>query len=140
MDRATALSRYLDESGTTLGEWAADWGGAFQGDFDASDFAWREVECYPVERLLHGAGTGRAEPMDTRGQWATWLEREVEDMPDGYVAELADAWLDRPDDFDPIILIERRDGTWDIGDGWHRTGISIVEGVDCIPAVVGVER
>ena len=129
------MNRYLDESDLTLGEWALVWGGAFD-ELDAEHFTWREVECYPVERLLNGSHVD----MNTREQWATWLEGEAEDMPEHYIDELAEAWLERTEDFEPVILVEFRDGTWDIGDGWHRIGISIVEGIACVPAVVGVER
>ncbi len=109
-------------------------GEAFPDDFDAARFDWRYEDCYPLARLTESPQAGGS--VMGPEHWEAWLEMVMLEKPEGYIEALSD----RPYDYDPPVLVEYRNGTYDIGDGWHRFAIYIDEGVESVPVVFGVER
>ena len=56
-----------------------------------------------------------------------------------YYEKLTQAWTQDPLAIGPLIIAETGD-SFDIGDGWHRAAISIVEGIRAVPAILGTRR
>lgn len=74
--------------------------------------------------------------------WIDWLEEEEQgsDRTPLYWEELTEAWLTTPEEVGPVYVIFYQDGSWDIGDGWHRIAISIAHNSPSIYAIWGEEK
>ena len=122
---------------------------------------WEEVRDYPVRNFTEwpllnlgmAFGEGVIEPAE---KWLEIWERELRSdkpwRPKDYYRELEEAWLKDPDAVGPVVLaeyVEEFPMEWpkpgprlvpphiEIGDGWHRIMISVVHGLETIPAIIG---
>lgn len=96
---------------------------------------WVYDRAYPVQRFV-GRIVGRTEE-ETGHDWSLWLESERQSRPE-YINALEAAWLKSPDTVGPVTIAELKDGSVDIGDGWHRIAIAVANGMQTIPAIVGL--
>ena len=109
-------------------------GGGWSAALDPDDYKW-SFEWLPTDALKKSmVGGGKS-------AWESWYkgERSERGGPE-YWAKLEKLWTTRPVGVGPIIVAERSPGLFDIGDGWHRTAIAIVRGMDVVPAIVGRPR
>jgi hypothetical protein len=96
-------------------------------------FRWKFEEL-PVTELLH---------IWPEERWRRWYEseraaRRNEDGDDSYFDGLEQEWSMEPSPIGPIVLV-RIGKTRDIGDGWHRSAIAVVNKWKTVPAVVGTQ-
>ena len=101
-------------------------------DTDPDDYEWT-LEWLPTRALVAAMSGGR------RG-WSKWYEEERGGRggrSEEYWDELERLWVRDPELVGRIIVVERGRGLFDIGDGWHRTAISVVAGMHVVPAIVG---
>lgn len=96
---------------------------------------WVYDPAYPVQKFV-GRIVGRTEE-ETAHDWGLWLESERQDRPE-YINDLEAAWLKDPIAVGPVTIAELRDGSVDIGDGWHRIAMAVANGMQTIPAIVGL--
>ena len=62
-----------------------------------------------------------------------------EDMSYDRYAEVEDYWIPNPTE-EPIIMVRYKDGTNDISDGWHRTGLAFRHNFKNVPIILGIEK
>ncbi len=99
--------------------------------------SWIEEPRYPVRNFIERP-LWLDRPPRTPESWRDWLESERQDRPE-YLDQLEKAWTRDPESVGPIIVAEMRDGTIDIGDGWHRAALSVMHKMKTVPAIVGKE-
>jgi len=71
--------------------------------------------------------------------WMLFYEQERSRAP-AYYDELAAVWKASPQAIGPVVVAFLPNGRLDIGDGWHRAALSLMLGMETIPAVVGIPR
>jgi hypothetical protein len=132
-----------------LAEFAEGEAGAFNvchPEDDGAKWAWEErlfeVSAFVGTRLATWNGVPKSK---SREDWLTWLREEEEDgcsrgggAP--YIAAMQLALAQDSTALGPIVIAILKDGSIDIGDGWHRIGCAVRLGLSHLPAVVGVEQ
>jgi hypothetical protein len=100
-------------------------GACDDGDLDPADLSWSLVDI----------DTARLSSCMADGDWAGWLNAEIEDAHE----DRADDWpsVELGDDVREPIVVTDVEGRILIWDGWHRTAVAIVRGDRTIPAIVG---
>jgi len=101
------------------------------GHAKTEDFIWYFVDCMPVADIA----LGRTE------DWAGWMQKEMaraanEGVPDRYRLFLES----NPDGWDPVVVVEGRDGRFYVWVGHHRVGAAVIRTIRTIEAVVGVRK
>ena len=101
-------------------------------------YNWEYIPAMPVAPLF--TKPDYADHLHPAEDWKEWFQGEIEAEMDGrgysYWAELLGEKIEEP----IVITIpgDRQDGSsWDIWDGWHRSGATISTGRKSIPAVLG---
>lgn len=108
---------------------------ADQGD-NVDLYNWVFVENMPLELLVTRPDVhGRVHGLE---EWVDWFKSEndtaQEEMDDRYWDYLKNEAIENP----IVITMDDQGGTsWDIWDGWHRSGALLTTGQKTIPAVVG---
>lgn len=109
-------------------------------DGDRDDYEWTYEPRFSLAGLAGNSGR-----LATPEEWAAWLadERAVLEAdgcrPRGYY-ERMEAWHARDPSDLPIVVFERRDGTFQIAGWHHRVAIAHKLGWSSAPAVVGHRR
>lgn len=95
------------------------------------DFVWYFVDCMPVADMA----PGRQEA------WAQWMQKEMaraaeEGVPDRYRLFLES----NPEGWDPVVVVEGRDGRFYVWVGHHRVGAAVMRDLKTLEALVGLRR
>lgn len=91
---------------------------------------------YPVASLWDWGErrAGEGEVREIRNWWENEKKRDLR-----YFERFERAWIARPGEFPPIVIAELPDGRIDVGDGWHRIAMALLNGPPEIQAFVGRE-
>lgn len=119
-----------------LMEYAKSFDFQSKDDFDAEELLWS----YEPNFLLSNI---KIRHHNTADDWIDWINNEQEmfkkEMPYDRYKEIEDYWIHNPN-IEPVIVIQRADGTHDISDGWHRTGLAYRNKLKSIPVILGIKN
>jgi hypothetical protein len=81
--------------------------------------------------------------LKSQNDWVAWINNEqeafIKEMEYDRYKSIEEAWILNPVQ-EPIIIIQRLDGTHDISDGWHRTGLAHRNNLETIPVILGIKK
>lgn len=121
---------------SSLCEYVKYWDFQLDGDFYAEDFNWCYIKEYQLNNL-------NVLSMKSNEDWIKWINNEqtmfLEDMEYDRYKEVEEYWIPNPYE-EPVILVQYQDGTNDISDGWHRTGLAFRNNLKTIPVILGIEK
>lgn len=105
-------------------------------DIDPKDLKWSYIPKYSIDNI-------NIPTISQKEDWIEWINKEQEifasEMSYDRYAEVEEYWIPNPYE-EPIIMIRYLDGTNDISDGWHRTGLAFKNNFKTIPVVMGTEK
>ena len=117
-----------------LAEIAEFEGGAWDSPIDVDHFTW-SFRWLPTSVLLQ---------VLSKPRWKAWLDEErkgsAEERGGDYLLAMEHAWLHEPSKLGAIIMAQFPDGHIEIGDGWHRAAISVMNDVAEVPVIWGQPR
>ena len=109
------------------------------------DYEWSYGPVFPMAQFLKrpvGAFVkhdgGRVVPASIEN-WMLFYEQERH-RSSAYYDSLSAAWKASPEAVGPVVIAFLSNGRMDIGDGWHRVALSLMLGMETIPAIVGVPK
>lgn len=121
---------------SSLCEYVKSWDFQLDGDLYAEDFNWCYIKEYQLNNL-------NVLSMKSNEDWIKWINNEqtmfLEDMEYDRYKEVEEYWIPNPYE-EPVILVQYQDGTNDISDGWHRTGLAFRNNLKTIPVILGIEK
>lgn len=108
--------------------YAADVGELREEHTLIEEFEWEQVDDFPVDDLLK---------VMSQIDWQQWWEEELDNEEnycdgDGRWSRLATEEIQNP-----IVIVQREDGSYYIWDGWHRSAAAVVSEKETIKAVFG---
>jgi hypothetical protein len=75
-------------------------------------------------------------------EWIDWINNQQvmlnKELDYDRYKEVEDYWIPNPNE-EPVIMIQRENGTHDIADGCHRTGLAFRNNLLSIPIILGME-
>lgn len=121
---------------SSLCEYVKSWDFQLDRDLRVDDFNWCYIKDYQLNSL-------NILSMESNKDWIKWIDNEqsmfLEDAEYDRYKEVEEYWIPNPYE-EPVILVQYSDGTNDISDGWHRTGLSFRNNLKAIPVILGIEK
>ena len=112
-------------------------------DFDylesPSNLRWKYVRYFPVSEFTERR-VGRIVKKRSVEDWKKWIESEAAmENESAYILALEKAWVEDPEAVGPVVIAYVSKDHIDIGNGWHRIALAVVNGMQTIPAIVAVD-